>query len=107
MPEAIRRLPLAVLVDEGTASGSEMVVAALKHYKRAKIIGRPTFGRSSIQMIQPFATGQAVKFTTSYWFTPSNTSVDKVGILPDVMIESLDPAVELNLAVAELARNRR
>nr|WP_315845378.1 S41 family peptidase [uncultured Achromobacter sp.] len=107
VPEAIRRLPLAVLVDEGTASGSEMVVAALKHYKRAKIIGRPTFGRSSIQMIQPFATGQAVKFTTSYWFTPSNTSVDKVGILPDVMIESLDPAVELNLAVAELARNRR
>lgn len=102
VPEAARRIPLVVLVDEGTSAGAEIVVAALKHHHRARIVGRPTFGKSNIQIILPFRGGAAMKITTAYWFTPGDESIEKVGIAPDVFVQSEDPRIELSRAVGEL-----
>ncbi|GAB7549692.1 S41 family peptidase [Cupriavidus sp. 8B] len=101
VPAPIRQLPLVVLVDEGTANGAEIVVAALRDNKRARIVGRKTFGRTDIQMIQPLSNGVAIKFTAAYWYPPSHEALDRVGIVPDRLTPTVDPRREMDAAVAE------
>ncbi len=89
-PEVERDIPLAVLVDSGSASASEIVSGALKNLNRAVIVGRPTFGKGSVQVLYDFADDTALKLTIAQYLTPGDISIQEVGIIPDIQ---LDPAV--------------
>jgi carboxyl-terminal processing protease len=76
--------PLAVLVNEGSASAAEIVAGALRDNGRAKLLGRKTFGKGSVQTVMPLEDGQALKLTTSLYFTPAGVSIHERGLEPDV-----------------------
>jgi carboxyl-terminal processing protease len=80
--------PIAVLVNGGSASAAEIVAGALKDHHRATLIGQTTFGKGSVQTIMPLSDGRAIKLTTSRYFTPSGASIQKKGIVPDVVLKA-------------------
>jgi len=80
-------IPTVVLVDEGTASGAEIVAGALQDYGIATLVGKKTFGKGSVQNLEPFPDGSALKLTIAKWFTPKDRAIDKEGIEPDVKME--------------------
>jgi carboxyl-terminal processing protease len=84
--DALDGQPLVVLVDGGSASGSEIVAGALRDHGRATLMGERTFGKGSVQTVIPLRDGQALKLTTSLYFTPSGTSIHERGIEPDIAI---------------------
>ena len=94
LPEAIKRVPLIVLVNEGSASASEIVAGALQDHKRATIMGAQTFGKGSVQTVRQLSPDTALKITTARYYTPSGASIQAKGIVPDVM---LDETAEGNL----------
>lgn len=79
--------PLIVLVDNGSASASEIVAGAIKDHKRGIILGTKTFGKGSVQTVIPLRDGSALRLTTSKYYTPSGYTIHGQGILPDVVIE--------------------
>ena len=79
---------IAVLVNRGSASASEIVAGALQDHQRATIVGTRTFGKGLVQTVVPLSRGRAVKLTTSNYFTPSGESIHEKGVQPDVLIES-------------------
>ncbi|MFA5062539.1 MAG: S41 family peptidase [Candidatus Omnitrophota bacterium] len=83
----ILNLPLAVLINEGSASGSEIVAAALQEYKRATILGVKSFGKGSVQTVIPLSDGSALRLTTSKYFTPSGKEIHGKGVIPDIIVE--------------------
>ena len=91
-------------MDEKTAAGAEIVTAALQDHRRAVVVGRNTFGRASLQTVRALANGGAIKFTTAYWLSPSGHSLHRQGVTPDVVVDSHDPALELEQALRTLAR---
>lgn len=78
---------IAVLVNGGSASASEIVAGALQDHDRATIIGTNTFGKGLVQTVMPLSKGRAIKLTTSHYFTPSGDSINEVGVQPDLYIE--------------------
>ena len=86
--DVLRGAPLVVLVDHGSASGSEIVAGALRDHGRATLMGERTFGKGSVQTVMPLRDGQALKLTTSRYYTPSGASIHERGIEPDVAIAS-------------------
>jgi carboxyl-terminal processing protease len=88
--DALDGQPLVVLVDGGSASGSEIVAGALRDHGRATLMGERTFGKGSVQTVIPLRDGQALKLTTSRYFTPSGVSIHERGIDPDIAIGPLD-----------------
>lgn len=84
--------PMVVLVNEGSASASEIVAGALQDHKRALIAGKKTFGKGSVQTVLPLDEKTAVKLTTARYFTPSGRSIQAKGIEPDILIEPLELA---------------
>jgi len=84
---AITEMPLAVLINEGSASGSEIVAGALQDYKRAIIIGVKSFGKGSVQTLIPLSDGSALRLTTSHYFTPSGKIIHGKGVNPDIEIQ--------------------
>ena len=75
---------IAVLVDGGSASASEIVAGALRDHGRAVLIGRRTYGKGSVQTVLPLSAGQAIKLTTSRYHTPSGASIHETGLQPDI-----------------------
>jgi carboxyl-terminal processing protease len=92
--------PLTVLVNQGSASASEIVAGALKDHRRATIIGTPTFGKGSVQTIIPLSEGHAIKLTTSRYYTPSGMSIHARGVTPDVVVERGPDGEDAQLASA-------
>ncbi len=82
-----REVPMVILVNEWSASASEIIAGAMQDYKRAVIVGKSTFGKGSVQSIIPLTDGSAVRLTTSRYYTPNGVSIQGVGIKPDVEIE--------------------
>jgi carboxyl-terminal processing protease len=78
--------PIIVLVNEGTASGSEIVAGALQDNKRATVIGMKTFGMGTIQTIIPIETGGALRLTTAEFYTPLDHAIQATGIMPDILV---------------------
>lgn len=82
---------VAVLINGGSASASEIVAGALQDHKRATVIGTRSFGKGSVQTIIPLGANGAIRLTTARYFTPSNRSIQAKGIDPDIMIEEVMP----------------
>jgi carboxyl-terminal processing protease len=92
--DALNGAPIVVLVNGGSASAAEIVAGALKDQHRAKLMGRTTFGKGSVQTIIPLSDDRAVKLTTSLYYTPSGVSINHRGIAPDIELgrDSKPPA---------------
>ena len=89
---------MVVLVNEGSASASEIVAGALQDHNRALVLGTPTFGKGLVQTVMPLSKGRAIKLTTSRYYTPSGDSIHEVGIAPDVLVEDTPGFPDLTLS---------
>jgi carboxyl-terminal processing protease len=87
VPSDYKKTPIVVLINEGSASASEIVAGALQDHKRATIMGIQSFGKGSVQTILPMNNGSAIKLTTARYFTPNGRSIQAKGIVPDVNVE--------------------
>ena len=83
-------LPLVVLINQGSASASEIVAGALQDHKRAIIMGTKSFGKGSVQTILPSGENVALKLTTAKYYTPLGRSIQKTGIDPDILVEQFE-----------------
>ena len=84
-----KNLPIVVLVDETSASASEIVAGALKNHNRALIVGQRTFGKGSVQVIYDNQDDSALKLTIAQYLTPGDESIQSVGIIPDIRVQPL------------------
>ncbi len=84
---ALRTVPLVVLVNEGSASASEIVAGAIQDHKRGIVMGSQTFGKGSVQTVRPLGPDTGLKITTARYYTPSGKTIQAKGIVPDVMVD--------------------
>lgn len=84
---AVENIPLVVLINKGSASGSEIFAGAVKDWKRGILIGTQTFGKGSVQSVLPLRDGSALKLTTATYYTPLGNNIDEVGIKPNIEIQ--------------------
>lgn len=103
LPVDIKDTPMVVLINNGSASASEIVAGALQDHKRALIVGTRSFGKGSVQSILPMMNGTAIKLTTARYFTPNGRSIQAKGIEPDIIVED---GME-NLVIREVDLNNR
>ncbi len=90
-------LPIAVLVDGGSASGSEVLAGALQDRGRATLIGTETFGKGSVNVVRKLSDGSALVVTTARWLTPDHHMIEGVGLTPDI---------EVNITIDDIASGR-
>jgi len=92
-------IPMVILINEGSASGSEIVAGCLQDYKRAVILGVKSFGKGSVQTVVPLSDGSALRLTTSRYFTPSGKVINEKGVIPDIVVA--DGRVNLSASVED------
>jgi carboxyl-terminal processing protease len=108
LPESIKNVPLVVLVNEGSASASEIVAGALQDHKRATVMGLQTFGKGSVQTVRQLGPDTAVKLTTARYYTPSGRSIQAKGIVPDIPLDETAEGnvfAELRMREADLEKH--
>lgn len=108
LPAALKTVPIVVLVNEGSASASEIVAGALQDHKRATIMGSQTFGKGSVQTVRPLGPDTGLKLTTARYYTPSGNSIQAKGIVPDVMVDETaegSPFAALRTREADLQKH--
>ena len=81
-----------LLINNYSASASEVLAGALKDYKRAKIAGETSFGKGSVGILRPLSNGGGISVTIAKWYTPNNNLIDNKGVVPDIEIKSSDPS---------------
>lgn len=81
--------PIVIMINEGSASGSEILAGALKDNKRAVTLGSKSFGKGSVQSVIPLPDGSGLRLTTSKYFTPSGVCIHEIGITPDIVVERI------------------
>ena len=94
--DAINGKPIIVIINNGSASASEIVAGALKDHKRAIILGENTYGKGSVQSIIPLRNGGGMRLTISKYYLPSGKSISEVGISPDILVEEKGDSFKIN-----------
>ena len=87
---------MIVLINNGSASASEIVAGALQDQKRAVLLGETTYGKGSVQSIIPLRNKGAIRLTISKYYLPSGKSISEVGVSPDIMVEELGEEFVIN-----------
>ncbi|MDB5826597.1 MAG: carboxyl-terminal protease [Variovorax sp.] len=108
LPAGLKTVPLVVLVNEGSASASEIVAGALQDHKRGTIMGSQTFGKGSVQTVRPLGPDTGLKITTARYYTPSGTSIQAKGIVPNVLVDESaegSPYAALRMREADLEKH--
>ena len=97
-------IPIAVLVNGGTASAAEVVAAALQDHRRGPLIGEPTFGKGSVQLVYDLSDGSSLHVTSALWLTPKERTIEGRGLAPDICLTRGGPPQDrqLDAAVAYL-----
>jgi carboxyl-terminal processing protease len=96
-------VPMVVIVNDGSASASEIVAGALKDWNRATVIGTVTYGKGSVQTIVPLKDGSALTLTTARYYTPKGISIQATGILPDILVT---PRIKKGQPVRRVTREK-
>lgn len=101
-------MPLVVLINEGSASAAEILAGALRDHKRATTVGQTTFGKGTVQDVQEYSDGSALRLTIANWHTPGGQSLGESGITPDVAVELPSDAAQgdtqMKAAIAEMEK---
>ena len=94
--DEINGKPIVVLINNGSASASEIFAGALKDHKRAIILGENSYGKGSVQSIIPLRNGGGMRLTLSKYYLPSGKSISEVGVTPDILVEEIDDDFKIN-----------
>jgi carboxyl-terminal processing protease len=112
--DILKKAPMVVLINNGSASASEIVAGALKDNQRAVIIGTKSFGKGSVQTVLPLDDTRGIKLTTALYYTPNGTSIQAQGINPDIIVDEVkvvdgttdkDPLASLKLSESTLSKH--
>ncbi len=105
LPAGVKTVPMTILVNDSTASASEIVAGALLDHKRAIVMGTLTFGKGSVQTIIPLGNNTAIKLTTARYYTPSGRSIQAKGISPDIVVEDPEAPPITRIHEADLEKH--
>ncbi len=94
--DEVKGKPIIVLINNGSASASEIFAGALKDHKRAIILGENSYGKGSVQSIIPLKNGGGMRLTISKYYLPSGKSISEVGVTPDIVVEEIEDGIKIN-----------